>query len=130
MTSAQKAKGGAFERDAQNHGRSRGHTIERLRATGPKDEGDLALFPAEFYKLNLVIPAVLHKRRMRGIGQAYLTMEYDAYLEMHETINRRSPGSGLVTIIEAKNRKSMDLAEWIEEAKVEAVNWKNNRGYR
>jgi hypothetical protein len=127
MTSAQKAKGGAFERDAQNHGRDRGLNIERLRATGTYDEGDLALYSAEFYTPTIVIPAVLHKRRMKGIGQAYLTVEYDSYLDLNHAMGYGR--AGMVTIIEAKNRKSMDLAEWIEEAKLEATNWKRHRGF-
>jgi len=127
MTSAQKAKGSAFERDAQNHARERGLNIERLRATGTHDEGDLALQSAGFFKPSIVIPAALHKRRMKGIGQAYLTMEYDSYLDLNEAMGYGRVG--WITIIEAKNRRSMDLAEWIEEAKVEADNWKKHRGF-
>jgi hypothetical protein len=127
MTSAQKAKGGAFERDGQSHARERGLNIERLRATGVHDEGDLALYSAEFYTPTIVIPAVLHKRRMKGIGQAYLTMEYDSYLDLNKVMGYGR--SGMVTILEAKNRKSMDLAEWVDEAVVEAANWKKHRGF-
>jgi 23S rRNA G2445 N2-methylase RlmL len=124
MTSAQKAKGSTFEREGQAHARDRGLNIERLRATGVHDEGDLALYSAEFYTPRIVIPAVLHKRRMKGIGQAYLTVEYDSYLTLNKTID-----VDVVTILEAKNRKSMDLAEWVDEAVVEADNWKKHRGF-
>jgi 23S rRNA G2445 N2-methylase RlmL len=61
---------------------------------------------------------------MKGIGQAYLTVEYDSYLTLNKAID-----VDVVTILEAKNRKSMDLAEWVDEAVVEAANWKKHRGF-
>jgi hypothetical protein len=64
---------------------------------------------------------------MKGIGQAYLTMEYDSYLDLNKVMGYGR--SGMVTILEAKNRKSMDLAEWVDEAVVEAANWKKHRGF-
>lgn len=38
-------------------------------------------------------------------------------------------GYGLVTIIEAKNRARLSLAEWMDEAVVEAQNWARHRNH-
>lgn len=83
MTSYAKAKGSTFERDTMAAGRARGHQVERLRATGREDEGDLVLFG----------------------------------------------GYGLVTIFECKARARMSLAEWMDEAVVEAANWASHRDH-
>lgn len=125
MSASAKAKGSALERDALNEGRARGHQIERLRATGVNDEGDLALFagpqidPVHFR----VIPAVLHKRRMKGIADAYLTLRYGDYLDVNHLFTER-----VVTVLEAKNRARLELAQWMDEATVEADNWVKHRG--
>lgn len=124
MTSAAKAKGSGFERDALNHGRDRGQRIERLRATGTHDEGDLVLLGGPGLHPELIIPAVLHKRRMKGITEAYLTVQFDRYLDLNEHLNVQ-----VATILEAKARARMALAEWMEEAIVEAGNWARNRNY-
>lgn len=123
MAASAKAKGSAFERDAMNEGRARGHQIERLRATGTNDEGDLALFGgyglvtvleakararmslAEWMDEAVVeaqnwakhrnhlgidpVPAVLHKRRMKGIADAYLTLRYGDYLDINHLLKHR-----------------------------------------
>lgn len=124
MTSSAKAKGNGFERDGLTHGRERGHQIERLRPTGTIDESDLALLSGPGQQPTLIIPGVLHKRRMKGIGQAYLTLQYDDYLSIAHLFDTR-----VATILEAKARARMSLAEWMDEAVLEAGNWARNRGY-
>lgn len=125
MSASAKAKGNALERDALNEGRARGHQIERLRATGVNDEGDLALYAGpQFDPVRFrVIPAVLHKRRMKGIADAYLTLRFGDYLDVSHLYSER-----VVTVLEAKNRARMSLAEWMDEAVVEASNWVKHRG--
>ena len=123
MSASAKAKGNALERDALNEARDRGHQIERLRATGQEDEGDLALQGgygfvtiieaknrarmslAEWMDEAIVearnwakhrnhlginpVPAVLHKRRMKGIASAYLTVQYGDYLDLNHLLKHR-----------------------------------------
>lgn len=124
MTSAAKAKGSGFERDGLNHGRDRGQQIERLRATGTHDEGDLVLLGGPGQHPELVVPAVLHKRRMKGIADAYLTLRFGNYLDLNDLLNLR-----VATVLEAKARARLSLAEWMDEATVEAANWARNRNY-
>lgn len=59
MSNPSAIKGKKWERDALHHARDQGHDIERLRDTGAKDEGDLALRTG---LLTLVLEAKAEKR--------------------------------------------------------------------
>jgi hypothetical protein len=81
MSSYNKAKGAKFETDVMKWLRSLGHTAERLRLAGTKDEGDLVCIIA---------------------GQTY--------------------------ILELKNRKTLSLPTFWDEATTEAENYAKARG--
>lgn len=59
MTHPSAVKGKKWERDTLHHARLQGHDVERLRDTGAKDEGDLALRAS---LLTFVLEAKAEKR--------------------------------------------------------------------
>jgi hypothetical protein len=105
--SAARRKGSAFARDVCDYLRDRlGLPVERRVDGGTKDRGDVAGIPrwvlelkncrqmdlagwmaeaekeaandgAKFY-------AVVHKRRMKGVAQAYVTMPLEVYAAWHK----------------------------------------------